>query len=130
MENRVEVVQVSKINIEKSFIFKDDGNIGFPMEPLISAEFLEPNIIKVRIVVFIDKNNKNDPSVEIVSEVDDALHVSICYNHGEIVPLEYNSYYLEINYTSDTVSKIKKVDAKLIDIDPKTSRGTVTEVAH
>ena len=130
MENRVEVVQVSKINIEKSFIFKDDGDIGFPMEPLISAEFLEPNFIKVRIVVFIDKNNKNDPSVEIVSEVDDALHVSICYNHGEIIPLEYNSYYLEINYTSDTVSKIKKVDAKLIDIDPKTSRGTVTEVAH
>ena len=130
MENSIKVVQISKINSEKSFVFEDDKDIGFPMEPLISAKLIEPNTIKIRIVVFIDKNSKNDPSVEIVSEVDDTLNVSINYYHSEIRPLEYNSYYLEIDYTADTVSKIVKVNAKLNDIDPKTSRGTVTEVAH
>lgn len=129
MENSIKVVQISKINSEKSFVFNEDKRVGFPLEPLITAEIMDSNIIKIRIVVFIDKDNEMDPYVEVVSEIEDTLNISINYNFKEEKPLEYNCYYLEINYASETVSKVKKINSKLIDIDPKTSRGTVTMVA-
>jgi len=130
MINQIKVVQVSKINLENSFIFNEDKSVGFPMEPLISTEVIDCNILKVRIAVFIDKDNEMDPYVEVISETDDTLNISINYNYKEEKPSEYNCYYLEIDYTSDSVTKIKKINSKLIDIDPRTSRGTVTEVAH
>jgi hypothetical protein len=130
MINQIKVVQVSKINLENSFIFNEDKSVGFPMEPLISTEVIDCNILKVRIAVFIDKDNEMDPYVEVISETDDTLNISIKYNYKEEKPLEYNCYYLEIDYTSDSVTNIKKINSKLIDIDPRTSRGTVTEVAH
>ena len=129
MVNSIEVVQVSKVNVEKSFVFKDDKNIDFPMEPLISAIITAFNTIKIRIVVFVDRENKIDPVVKIISEIEDTLSISVDYDYKDIKPSEYTCYYLEIDYSSDTVSKIKKINSKLIDTDPRTSRGTVTEVA-
>jgi hypothetical protein len=50
------------------------------------------------------------------------------YNYKEETPVNLNVWYIELDYTSATVGEITSITSFLKDIDPETSRGTVTDI--
>jgi hypothetical protein len=50
------------------------------------------------------------------------------YNYKEETPVSLNVWYIELDYASTTAGEIMSITSFLKDIDPETSRGTVTEI--
>lgn len=122
-------LQVTQINqVPFKFSNKSPGN---PLAPLVAAEFYENEgvlTLKIRATLYIDAQNTTIPTVVLQSEKENILNFVFDYDYCEVEPTSYNIWYVEIDYTSDTVGNIDTVMTYLRDIDPKTSRGTVTTV--
>jgi hypothetical protein len=138
-----QVIQITQINTE-DFIFKDKENITFPIPPLVSANFYyndeDVQILKICATLYINSKGTEEPTVETPTEEDGTLTIYYDYEWDEISPDTYNVYYVEIDYTSDTVADITEVISYLKYTrsttavgpgdggDPTISRGTKTSI--
>ena len=50
------------------------------------------------------------------------------YNFSEVTPETCDVYYIEVDYTSETVGNISEIVSFMINEDPEGSRGTETIV--
>ncbi|MEP6804864.1 MAG: hypothetical protein ABI892_10120 [Flavobacterium sp.] len=140
MDNNV--IQITKIN-SADFIFEDIQNITFPIPPLASANFYDKDgvkILKTCATVYINSKGTEKPTVQRTIEEDGTLTIYYDYEWDEISPETYNVYYIETDYTSDTVGEITEVitylkytlSTTVVDpgdgTDPTTSRGTKTSI--
>ncbi len=121
------VIQNTKINTI-DFYFTDPNTVTYPVAPLISANFYDNNgtkTIKIRTTLYINSEDGNKPFVQPYPQIIGAsLQLHFDYNFSEEIPENFDVWYMELNYTSPEVNKIKSVTAFLKDIDPETSKGT------
>lgn len=126
------VIQNTRINTG-AFIFVQPETVTYPVSPLVSASFYSPNgvlTLKIRATLYINSEDPNNPTVEEPKEIDGSLQLYFDYNFSEETPESCDVWYVEVDYTSDTVGDITEVVSYLKDIDPETSRGTRTGVQN
>lgn len=126
------VIQTSQIN-QKPFTISHSNEINYPIAPLVSAKLYTSAIgietLKIRTTLYIDAADTELPWVEQNPEViDNSLQLYFDYNYKEETPVSLNVWYMELDFTYPTVGEITSITSFLKDIDPETSRGTVTEV--
>jgi len=134
----LKVVQNKKINIE-DFKFKDPQNLTFPIPPLASANFYDNNgvkTLKICATLYINAVESEKPTVDTAIEKDGTFTIYFDYIWDKVSPDTYDVYYVETDYTSDTVGDITEVISYLqytvpnvgggLGDDPTTSRGTKT----
>ena len=124
------VIQNTKINTQ-DFTFLSPETVTYPVAPLVSAKFYSPNgvlTLKIRATLYINSEDPNNPTVQPPTEQDNSLQLYFDYNFSEATPESCDVWYVEIDYTSDTVGNITEIVSYLKDIDPETSRGTDTKI--
>ena len=122
------------------------GKIKFPertnrmlLSPLVEAYFTKEKELLVRAVVFIAKKEDEDLDFRIYQncyidlEGNPQLQFFVAYDLIETKNTTFFVYEVDftvssIPYGPEALSKIKKIETFLWDIDPVTSRGTVTTV--
>ena len=122
--------QCTLINNEP-FKIEDSKSIEFPMPPLTTAySYLENGIkkIKIKTVLFIDILAEKSSLSFKTSEEKNFLNVNAIYDFKEETPTSFNCYYVELDYTSEQIDCIDTIISYLVDLDPRTSRGTYTSV--
>jgi hypothetical protein len=126
----LKVIQNTKINTG-DFIFSSPETVTYPVAPLISAKFYSPNgvlTLKIRVTLYINSEDPNNPTVQEPTEEGNSLQLYFDYNFSEATPESCDVWYVEVDYTSDTVGNITEIVSYLKDIDPETSRGTVIDI--
>ncbi len=68
------------------------------------------------------------PIVEEPTESGTTLTMNYDYDFSEVTPETCDVYYIEVDYTSETVGDITNVMSYMVNLDPETSRGTTTTV--
>lgn len=124
------IIQNSKINTEV-FIFKNPETVAYPVAPLVSSKFYSPNgvlTLKIRATLYINSQDTENPWVETPTEEGDTLQLFFDYNFSEETPESCDVWYVELDYTSETVKNITSVVSYLKDLDPETSRGTEIKI--
>lgn len=124
------VIQNTKINTQV-FTFTSPKTVRYPVAPLVSAKFYRPNgvlTLKIRATVYMNSDNTVAPIVEKPTESGKILTINYDYDFSEVTPETCDVYYIEVDYTSETVGDITTIKAYMINLDPETSRGTVVEV--
>lgn len=126
------VIQTTQIN-QVPFVISDSKEVNYPMSPLVSAKLFTTTsgveTLKIRTTLYIDAADTELPWVEQNPEViDNSLQLYFDYNYKEETPVSLNVWYLELDFTSPTVEEITSITSFLKDIDPETSRGTVTVI--
>lgn len=137
----LKVVQNKKINCE-DFRFKDIKNLTFPIPPLASANFYENDgvqTLKICATLYINSVESEKPTVQKAIEEGNTFKIYFDYEWDKVSPDTYDVYYVETDYTSDTVGDITEVISYLQYTipgvgggdgdDPKLSRGTKTSLA-
>jgi len=120
------VLQNSKINTG-DFIFSNPETVIYPVTPLISASFYSPNgvlTLKIRATLYINSEDQENPVVEEPTELDNTLQMYFDYDFSEETPESCNVWYVEVDYTSETVGDLIEVISYLKDLDPETSPKT------
>ncbi|KRD10983.1 hypothetical protein ASE21_04475 [Flavobacterium sp. Root901] len=126
------VIQITRINTV-DFSFTDKVNITFPVPPLASAKIYENNgvkTLKICATVYINSKDSQNPVVGTVTEHLNTVEIYFDYDWDEETPDTYDVWYIEIDYSSETVENITTVMSYLRNIDPETSRGTETSVGR
>ena len=124
------VIQNTKINTQV-FTFTSPKTVRYPVAPLVSAKFYRPNgvlTLKIRATVYMNSDNTVPPIVEKPTESGKTLTMNYDYDFSEVTPETCDVYYIEVDYTSETVGDITTIKAFMVNLDPETSRGTVVEV--
>ena len=137
----LKVVQNKKINTE-DFKFKDPQNLTFPIPPLASANFYDNNgvkTLKICATLYINAVESEKPTVDTAIEKDGTFTIYFDYIWDKVSPDTYDVYYVETDYTSETVGDITEVISYLqytvptvgggLGDDPKLSRGTKTSAS-
>lgn len=126
-------IQTTKINTEV-FTFLQPSQVTYPVAPLVSAKFYTPEggplTLKVRATLYMNSEIPDAPFVEPPTEKDGVLTINYDYNFSMETPETCDVWYVELDYTSETVGNIKTVISYMVNLDPETSRGTTTEVEH
>jgi hypothetical protein len=124
-------IQTTKINTEV-FTFSSPETVKYPVAPLISAKFYTPEggplTLKVRATLYMNSEIPNPPAVEPPVEKDGVLTINYDYYFSDETPETCDVYYVELDYTSDTVGDITTIMSYMVNLDPETSRGTKTDV--
>jgi len=124
-------IQTTKINGEP-FIFAQPENVTYPVAPLVTAKFYTPEggplTLKVRATLYINSENPDAPLVETPAENGSVLTINYDYDFSMDTPETCDVWYVELDYTSDTVGDITTVMSYMVNLDPETSRGTTTTV--
>jgi hypothetical protein len=124
------VIQNTKINTQV-FTFSSPETVTYPVAPLVSAKFYSPNgvlTLKIRATLYMNSDDIVPPIVEEPTESGNTLTMNYDYDFSEVTPETCDVYYIEVDYSSDTVGNITTVESFMINLDPETSRGTVTGV--
>lgn len=135
----LKLIQLTKINT-KDFKFKDLKNLTFPIPPLASANFFnngDVKTLKFCATLYVNSKKSAPPTFENPIENGSNLEIYFDYIWDKDSPKTYDVWYVELDYTSETVGNIKNVISYLRNIgptnvgggdgeDPKTSRGTKT----
>lgn len=126
------VIQTTQIN-QNPFVILNSEEVNYPVAPLVSAKLYTSadgiETLKIRTTLYIDAADTELPWVEQNPEViDNSLQMYFDYNYKEETPVSLNVWYIELDYTSATVGEITSITSFLKDIDPETSRGTVTDI--
>ena len=124
-------IQTTKLNT-LPFTFLQPGEVNYPVAPLVSAKFYTPEggvlTLKIRATVYMNSEIPDAPVVEPPVEKDGVLTINYDYDFSMETPETCDVWYIELDYTSDTVGNINKVQSFMINLDPEGSRGTSTEV--
>ena len=124
----LKVIQTTQIN-QDPFLIDSSSEVDYPISPLVSALLNNGNTLKIRVTLYIDAADKEFPWVEpnpIV--IDNSLQLYFDYNYQEEIPVSLNVWYMELEYTLSEGEQITSITSFLKDIDPETSRGTVTGI--
>ena len=126
------VIQTTKIN-QTPFVISHSEEVNYPVAPLVSAKLFTSTsgtkTLKIRTTLYIDAADTELPWVEQNPKmIDNSLQLYFDYNYKEETPVNLNVWYIELDYTSATVGEITSITSFLKDIDPETSRGTVTDI--
>lgn len=123
------VIQNTKINTTP-FTFTSPATVTYPVAPLVSAKFYTPEggplTIKIRATLYMNSEDTVAPTVQTPTENGNVLTMNYDYNFSEETPETCDVYYIEVDYTSDTVGNINKIESFMINLDPEGSRGTST----
>lgn len=124
-------IQNTKINTEP-FTFLEPGEVEYPVAPLVSAKFYTPEggvlTLKVRATLYMNSEIPDAPVVEPPTEKDGVLTINYDYDFSMETPETCDVWYVELDYTSETVESIKTVMSYMVNLDPETSRGTEVNV--
>jgi hypothetical protein len=125
-------IQTTQIN-QVPFAIAESKEVNYPVAPLVSAKLFTPasgiETLKIRATLYIDAADTELPWVEQNPQViNGSLQLYFDYNYKEETPVSLNVWYIELDYTAPSVGKITSITSFLKDIDPETSRGTVTGV--
>nr|WP_294787329.1 hypothetical protein [uncultured Flavobacterium sp.] len=124
-------IQTTKINTEV-FTFSSPKEVTYPAAPLVTAKFYTPEggplTIKVRATLYMNSEIPDAPIVEPPTEKDNVLTINYDYDFSMETPETCDVWYVELDYTSDTVQNITIVESFMVNLDPETSRGTKTGV--
>jgi len=132
------VIQITKIN-SGVFTFLDPTNVIYPVSPQVSVRPYTPEggslTLKIRATLYINSDVEKDPIVKSAVEDGNLLTIHFKHNTSETTPETCNIWYVELDYTSETVKNItqvlsflqgtKKDDASELEDD--LSRGTKTD---
>lgn len=125
------VIQNTKINTEV-FTFLSPETVTYPVAPLVSAKFYTPEggalTLKIRATLYMNSEIPDAPIVETPTENGTVLTMNYDYDFSEETPETCDVWYVEVDYTSDTVANITTVESFMVNLDPETSRGTETTV--
>ena len=124
------IIQNTKINTQV-FTFSSPETVTYPVAPLVSAKFYSPNgvlTLKIRATIYMNSDDTVAPIVQTPVEAGNTLTMNYDYNFSEVTPETCDVYYIEVDYTSETVGNITTVESFMINLDPETSRGTQTGV--
>lgn len=125
------VIQNTKINTEV-FTFLSPETVTYPVAPLVSAKFYTPEggplTLKIRATLYMNSEIPDAPIVETPTENGTVLTMNYDYDFSEETPETCDVWYVEVDYTSDTVANITNVMSYMVNLDPETSRGTETGV--
>lgn len=124
------VIQITKINTV-DFKFLDQDNLTFPVSPLAAAKIYKNkgvSTLKICATLYINSKDSQNPVVGTLTEHEDTVEIYFDYDWDETTPDTYDVWYVEIDYTSETIDNITTVWSYLRNIDPETSRGTETTV--
>jgi|TARA_R110000851_G_scaffold309336_1_gene468749 hypothetical protein len=123
------IVQNTKINTDV-FTFKNPETVTYPVAPLISAKLFTPVggvlTLKIRATLYINSDDAAPPTINIPTEDGTILTLIYSYDFSEVTPESCDVWYVEVDYSSETVGKINKIESFMKDVDPETSRGTST----
>jgi len=127
-------IQVAKINTVP-FTFDNPITVTYPVAPSISTKLYTNSngklTLKIRATLYIDSANTVAPFVEKNPEVlGSSLQLYFDYNFNEERPKSLDVWYIELDYTSENAGYITRITSYLRDIDPATSRGTVTGIGQ
>ena len=127
------VIQNTKINTQV-FTFTSPATVTYPVAPLVSAKFYTPEggalTLKIRATLYMNSEDTIPPTVQTPIESGNVLTMNYDYNFSEATPETCDVYYVEVDYTSDTVGNITEIESFMVNEDPETSRGTVTGVQN
>lgn len=127
------VIQNTKINTTP-FTFTSPATVTYPVAPLVSAKFYTPEggalTLKIRATLYMNSEDTVAPTVQTPIENGNVLTMNYDYNFSEETPETCDVYYIEVDYTSDTVGNITEIESFMVNEDPETSRGTVTTVGQ
>jgi len=125
------VIQNTKINTDV-FTFLDPENVQYPVAPLVSAKFYTPTggalTLKIRATLYMNSDVPVAPIIETPTENGTVLTMNYDYDFSEVTPETCDVWYVEVDYTSDTVGDITKIESFMVNLDPETSRGTTTNL--
>lgn len=102
------------------------SEIGMPIAPLVTTQYLKNSSeMFFRILVYVDNENSMDPILEANS---DQTAFRVVFNSANKVPSIYTLWYFEVkqNIVLNDSFEIVFYNHNL---DPRTSRGTVTVVS-
>ncbi|VXB51573.1 conserved hypothetical protein [Flavobacterium sp. 9R] len=125
------VIQNTKINTTP-FTFTSPDTVTYPVAPLVSAKFYTPAggalTLKIRATLYMNSEDTIPPTVQTPIENGNVLTMNYDYNFSEETPETCDVYYIEVDYTSETVADITTIMSYMINLDPEGSRGTETVV--
>lgn len=124
------VIQNTRIN-SVDFKFADPDNLTYPIPPLVSARIYQKDkvsILKISATLYINSKDSQNPSVGTFTEDNGTVEIYFDYDYDDQSPETYDVWFVEVEYTSDTVEKVNRVISYLRDLDPETSRGTTTNI--
>lgn len=124
------IIQNTKINTQV-FTFSSPETVTYPVAPLVSAKFYSPNgflTLKIRATLYMNSDDTVPPIVQTPIETGTTLTMNYDYDFSEVTPETCDVYYIEVDYTSDTVGNITEIESFMINEDPETSRGTTTNL--
>ncbi|MBA4275170.1 hypothetical protein [Flavobacterium sp.] len=124
------IIQNTKINTQV-FTFLSPETVTYPVAPLVSAKFYSPNgvlTLKIRATLYMNSDDTVPPTVQETTESGNVLTMNYDYDFSEVTPETCDVYYIEVDYTSETVENITTIESFMVNLDPETSRGTVIEV--
>jgi len=124
-----QTIQTTKINTQP-FTFLSPGEVNYPVAPLVSAKFYTPEggklTLKVRATLYMNSEIPDAPVVEPPTEKDGVLTINYDYDFSMETPETCDVWYVELDYTSETVGNINTIKSFMVNLDPETSRGTTT----
>ncbi len=126
------VIQNTKINTQV-FTFSNPETVIYPVAPLVSAKFYSPNgvlTLKIRTTLYMNSDDTVPPIVQTPTESGNTLNMNYDYDFSEVTPETCDVYYIEVDYSSETVGDITTVMSFMVNLDPETSRGTETGVTR
>jgi hypothetical protein len=127
------VIQNTKINTQV-FTFSSPETVVYPVAPLVSAKFYTPKggvlTLKIRATLYMNSEIPDAPIVETPTENGTVLTMNYDYDFSEETPETCDVWYVEVDYTSDTVANITSIQSFMVNLDPETSRGTDTGVIY
>lgn len=125
------IIQNTKINTQV-FTFSSPETVTYPVAPLVSAKFYTPEggslTLKIRATLYMNSEIPDAPIVETPTEKGTVLTMNYDYDFSEETPETCDVWYVEVDYTSETVGDITNVMSYMVNLDPETSRGTSTGV--
>jgi hypothetical protein len=127
------ILQNTKINTQV-FTFLSPDTVKYPVAPLVSAKFYTPEggvlTLKIRATLYMNSEIPEAPIVETPTENGTVLTMNYDYDFSEETPETCDVWYVEVDYTSDTVANITSIQSFMVNLDPETSRGTDTGVIY
>lgn len=100
--------------------------IGMPIAPLVTTQYLKNSSeMFFRILVYVDNENSMDPILEVNH---DQSKYRVVFNSANKIPSIYTLWYFEVKQNIVLNDSFEIVFYNY-NLDPRTSRGTVTVVS-
>ncbi len=136
--NRLKPLQITQINT-KSMGLSGIVRTADHLEPMVSAEVqnnVNGKVINVKIVVLVPQTLLGQEPITLYQDLEtekNELKFVVKSNSLELVAPEYYTWYINYLHPINDTEKIESITTRIEDLipddaNPRTSRGTVTQV--